>query len=107
IKVLRHDVRMAESCRHARFASESLAMIDGPRQLVPKHLDRHEAMQGDVPREIHHTHRSLAQLTNHLVIVAQVKADLTQLPRAWRRRCFVCGLDVRAGGCGSDRLSHM
>ena len=76
-----HDVRVAQARRHARFATETLAMLLGRRELVPQNLDRDQAMQRDVARKEHDAHSAASDLADDLELRAEVFDDLLVLPR--------------------------
>src|SRR5205085_8881858 len=86
-RVHRNDVRVAQTRRHARLAAEAFAMVFRAGEIVFQNLDGDQAVERNVASEKHHAHRAFAQLTHDLIVVAEMNADLPELPGAgdgWR-----------------------
>ena len=81
--VQRHDARMRELRGDPRLAPEPLATSVRLGQLGAQHLDRDEALERALAREIDGAHAALAERPHDLVLLAE-----RQLERAWSELSF-------------------
>src|SRR6185437_5118768 len=79
------DVRVLDATRVGGFAIESPDGIGVGHELRAHHLHRASACHLDVFREIHATHRTLAQLLDHAIAPSQNLPHETG--EVWRREC--------------------
>jgi hypothetical protein len=87
---------MRELPGSSRFAPEPLAVVRAPGEIPPQYLDRNDAMQGQVSRQIHRPHGTSTKKSNDLEFVRELPGKQLRVEIArFDYRLIVGGLEPR------------
>jgi hypothetical protein len=73
--VNRNNVRMIQPRRRARLDLKALHQCGAGEFTPGNHLQRHHAVQADLPRSIHHTHAAARNLGAEFVIAENPRTE--------------------------------